>query len=229
MQGDEMMSSEVEEKKPLVIGVAGGTASGKTTVVRKIEQRIRYGVSVIFQDAYYKDLSHLPLEERKKVNFDHPSAFDTKLLIEHLKKLISWQPIDMPVYSYSLYTRLPETIRVNPNKVIIVEGILVLAEKALRELLDIKVYVDAPDDIRFIRRLQRDIKERGRTIDSVIQQYLTYVRPMHLEFIEPSKKWADIIIPTEFSSDVALDVLIAKIMTHLSTPQPNLRPSLTTG
>ncbi len=202
--------------KPLVIGIAGGTASGKTTVVKKIERNISNGVSTLYQDAYYKDLSHLPLEERKKFNFDHPTAFDTQLLIEHLRKLINWQSVQMPRYSYKLYTRLPETVEVKPNKVIIVEGILVLAEPELRKLLDIKVYVDAPDDIRFIRRLQRDIKERGRTLESVIKQYLTYVRPMHLEFVEPSKKWADIIIPTEFSSDVALDLLISKIRSYLN-------------
>ncbi len=201
--------------KPLVIGIAGGTAAGKTTVVKRIQEALGDKVSTIYQDAYYKDLSHLPLEERKKFNFDHPSAFDTPLLIEHLEKLINWEPVEMPIYSYKLYTRLPKTQRIEPNKVIIVEGILVLAEPEIRKRLDIKVFVDAPDDIRFIRRLLRDIKDRGRTLDEVVNQYLTSVRPMHLEFVEPSKRWADIIIPTEFSSDVALDLLISKIKTYL--------------
>ena len=205
------------KEKPLVIGIAGGTASGKTTVVEKIKRAIGSGVTTLYQDSYYKDLSHIPFEERKKFNFDHPSAFDTPLLIEHLDKLINWQPVETPLYSYKLYTRLKERRRVEPNRVIIIEGILVLAEPEIRKRLDIKVFVDAPDDIRFIRRLLRDIKERGRTLDEVVNQYLTSVRPMHLEFVEPSKRWADIIIPTEFSSDVALDLLIAKIKTHLFT------------
>ena len=207
----------MSKPKPLVIGIAGGTASGKTTVVERIRKAIANGVSTLYQDAYYKDLSHLPLEERKKFNFDHPSAFDTQLLIQHLEKLMNWEPVEMPLYSYKLYTRLPETRTVHPNKVVIVEGILVLAEPEIRKRLDIKVFVDAPDDIRFIRRLMRDIKERGRTLEEVVTQYLSSVRPMHLEFVEPSKRWADVIIPTEFSSDVALDLLIAKIKTHLNS------------
>jgi len=211
------MGSSME--KPLVIGIAGGTASGKTTVVERIRKAISGGVSTLYQDSYYKDLSHLPIEKRREFNFDHPSAFDTPLLVEHLDKLINWEPIEMPLYSYKLYTRLPQSVVVEPNKVIIVEGILVLAEPEIRRRLDVKVFVDAPDDIRFIRRLLRDIKERGRTLENVIHQYLTSVRPMHLEFVEPSKRWADIIIPTEFSSDVALDLLIAKIKSHLGVEE----------
>ena len=198
--------------KPLIIGIAGGTGSGKTTVARRIYESLK-GVNVVLlqQDAYYIDLSHLPLEERKKINFDHPSAFDNDLLIKHLKKLIKGQDIEKPIYSFTDYTRKKETEKVLPRDIIILEGILVLEEEKIRKLLDIKIYVDADEDERFIRRLVRDTKERGRSMDSVIKQYLSVVKPMFLQFVEPSKRYADIVIPQGGLNDVAIDIIVSKI------------------
>lgn len=198
--------------KPLIIGIAGGTGSGKTTVARRIYESLK-GVNVVAlqQDAYYIDLSHLPLEERKKINFDHPSAFDSELLIEHLKKLIKGQEIEKPIYSFKNYIRKKKTEKVLPRDIIILEGILVLEEEKIRNLLDIKIYVDADEDERFIRRLVRDTKERGRSMDSVIEQYLTVVKPMFLQFVEPSKRYADLVIPQGGLNDVAIDVIVSKI------------------
>ena len=198
--------------KPLIIGITGGTGSGKTTVARRIYEGLKgVNVVVIQQDAYYIDLSHLPLEERKKINFDHPSAFDNALLIENLKKLIRGEEIEKPIYSFTDYTRMKETEKVFPQEIIILEGILVLAEKKIRDLLDIKIYVDADEDERFIRRLIRDTKERGRTMESVIEQYLNVVKPMFLQFVEPSKRYADIVIPQGGLNDVAIDIIVSKI------------------
>ena len=198
--------------KPLIIGIAGGTGSGKTTVARRIYESLKgVNVVVIQQDAYYIDLSHLPIEERKKKNFDHPSAFDNDLLIKHLKKLIKVEEIKKPIYSFTDYTRKKETEKVLPRDIIILEGILVLEEEKIRNLLDIKIYVDADEDERFIRRLVRDTKERGRTMDSVIEQYLTVVKPMFLQFVEPSKRYADIVIPQGGLNDVAIDIIVSKI------------------
>ena len=198
--------------KPLIMGIAGGTGSGKTTVARRIYESLK-GVNVVLlqQDAYYIDLSHLPLEERKKINFDHPSAFDNDLLIKHLKKLIKGQDIEKPIYSFTDYTRKKETEKVLPRDIIILEGILVLEEEKIRKLLDIKIYVDADEDERFIRRLVRDTKERGRSMDSVIKQYLSVVKPMFLQFVEPSKRYADIVIPQGGLNDVAIDIIVSKI------------------
>ena len=198
--------------KPLIIGVAGGTGSGKTTVANRIYESLK-GVNVVAlqQDAYYIDLSHLPLEERKKINFDHPSAFDSDLLIQQLKKLIKEQEIEKPIYSFTDYTRKKETEKVLPRDIIILEGILVLEEEKIRNLLDIKIYVDADEDERFIRRLVRDTKERGRSMDSVIEQYLNVVKPMFLQFVEPSKRYADIVIPQGGLNDVAIDIIVSKI------------------
>ena len=198
--------------KPLIIGIAGGTGSGKTTVARRIYESLK-GVNVVVlqQDAYYIDLSHLPLEERKKINFDHPSAFDSELLIKHLKELIKGQEIEKPKYSFTDYTRKKETEKVLPRDIIILEGILVLEEEKIRNLLDIKIYVDADEDERFIRRLVRDTKERGRSMESVIEQYLTIVKPMFLQFVEPSKRYADIVIPQGGLNDVAIDIIVSKI------------------
>jgi uridine kinase len=198
--------------KPLIIGIAGGTGSGKTTVARRIYESLK-GVNVVVlqQDAYYIDLCHLPLEERKKINFDHPSAFDSDLLIKHLKKLIRAQEIEKPIYSFTDYTRKKETEKILPRDIIILEGILVLEEEKIRNLLDIKIYVDADEDERFIRRLVRDTKERGRSMDSVIEQYLTVVKPMFLQFVEPSKRYADIVIPQGGLNDVAIDIIVSKI------------------
>ena len=198
--------------KPLIIGIAGGTGSGKTTVARRIYEGLKgVNVVVIQQDAYYIDLSHLPLKERKKVNFDHPSAFDNDLLIEHLNRLTTGKKIEKPIYSFTDYTRKAETERVSPQEIIILEGILVLADKRIRDLLDIKIYVDADEDERFIRRLIRDTKERGRSMESVIEQYLNVVKPMFLQFVEPSKRYADIVIPQGGLNDVAIDIIVSKI------------------
>jgi uridine kinase len=198
--------------KPLIIGIAGGTGSGKTTVARRIYESLQgRNVLVIQQDAYYNDLSNLSLEERKKINFDHPSAFDNKLLIEHLKKLIKGEEIEKPQYSFTNYTRKKTTEKVSPQNIIILEGIFVLEEEKIRNFLDIKIYVDADEDERFIRRLMRDTKERGRSMESVIEQYLNVVKPMFLQFVEPSKRYADIVIPQGGLNDVAIDIIVSKI------------------
>ncbi|ANB60083.1 uridine kinase [Anoxybacteroides amylolyticum] len=203
-------------KKPVVIGVAGGSGSGKTSVVKAIYEHFQgHSILMLEQDYYYKDQSHLPLEERLKTNYDHPLAFDNDLLIEHLHKLLNYEPIEKPVYDYTLHTRANEVIYVEPKDVIILEGILVLEDERLRNLMDIKVYVDTDADIRIIRRLIRDINERGRTLESVIDQYVNVVRPMHNQFIEPTKRYADIIIPEGGHNYVAIDLMVTKIRTIL--------------
>ncbi|MBC7261868.1 MAG: uridine kinase [Chloroflexi bacterium] len=205
----------------LVIGVAGGTASGKTTVVQAILDRVgRERIAHIQHDSYYKDLSHLPLEERRKFNFDHPDALDTPLLIQHLQELRQGHSVQIPEYDFATYCRLPQTRTVHPRPVVIVEGILILAEPALRELIDLKIYVDTDADLRLIRRIKRDIAERGRTIESVIEQYLATVRPMHLEFVEPSKRYADVIIPLGGHNIAALELVVARILSMLSANKP---------
>jgi len=197
--------------RPLVIAVAGGSGSGKTTVARAIDEAVHRESVLIEQDAYYKDLAHLPLEERKKVNFDHPDAFDTELMVAQLRLLTSGQSVEKPTYDYAAHTRAAATVRVVPKDVILVEGILLFADARLRQLFDIKVFVDVADDVRFIRRLQRDVVERGRTMDSVIQQYLTTVRPMHLEFVEPSKRYADIILPEGGLNLIGVEMIVARV------------------
>ena len=197
--------------RPLVIAVAGGSGSGKTTVARAIDEAVHRESVLVEQDAYYKDLGHLPLEERKKVNFDHPDAFDTELMVAQLRLLLSGQPVDRPTYDYPAHTRAAATVRVVPRDVILVDGILLFADARLRPLFDIKVFVDVADDVRFIRRLQRDVVERGRTMDSVIRQYLTTVRPMHLEFVEPSKRWADIILPEGGLNLVGVEMIVSRV------------------
>jgi uridine kinase len=216
------MTTESKVKTPtrgstLAIGVAGGTASGKTTVVQAILDRVgRERIAHIQHDSYYKDLSHLPLEQRRQFNFDHPNALDTPLLIQHLQDLRQGRSIEVPRYDFATYCRLPQTRTVRPRPVVIVEGILILAEPALRELIDIKIYVDTDADLRLIRRLNRDITERGRTVESVIAQYLDTVRPMHLEFVEPSKRYADVIIPLGGQNVAALDLVTARILSLLN-------------
>ncbi len=198
--------------KPIVIGVAGGTGSGKTTVTQSICQRFSdKTILVIEQDYYYKDQSELSLEERLQTNYDHPLAFDNDLLMNHMKDLIQLNPIEKPVYDYKKHTRSEETIHVEPKQVIILEGILVLEDPRLVDLMDIKVFVDTASDVRIIRRLLRDIKERGRSLDSVIDQYIQSVRPAHLQFVEPSKRLADIIIPEGGQNHVAIDLLATKV------------------
>lgn len=204
--------------KPVFIGIAGGTGSGKTTVAREIVERVpKATVALIEQDSYYKDQRDVPLEERRKVNYDHPSAFDTPLLVEHLQQLAAGKAIEKPVYNYSLHTREDYTERVEPRDIIIVEGLLVLWEASIRELLDIKLFVDCDADVRVLRRLERDIRERGRSLESVISQYLNSVRPMHLEFVEPSKRYADVIIPEGGHNEVAIDMIATKVASLLRT------------
>ncbi|ALV20870.1 MAG: uridine kinase [Carnobacterium sp.] len=204
------------KNKPIVIGVTGGSGSGKTSVSRAIYNHFSgHSILMLEQDFYYKDQSNLSFEERLKTNYDHPFAFDTDLLIDHLKDLICYQPIEKPVYDYEAHTRSSQVIIQEPKEVIILEGILILEDKRLRDLMDIKVYVDTDDDIRIIRRIKRDIEERGRTLDSVIEQYLTVVKPMHNQFIEPSKKHADIIIPEGGRNQVAIDLMTTKIKSIL--------------
>lgn len=203
-------------RKPVVIGVAGGSGSGKTSVTKAIYESFKgHSITMIQQDYYYKDQSDLPFEERLKTNYDHPLAFDNDLLIEHLEKLLRYEPIEKPVYDYSLHTRSKEVIEVEPKDVIILEGILVLEDERLRNLMDIKLFVDTDADIRIIRRMSRDIKERGRTLDSVIEQYTNVVRPMHNQFIEPTKRYADVIIPEGGQNHVAIDLMVTKIQTIL--------------
>ncbi|SDB97327.1 uridine kinase [Pelagirhabdus alkalitolerans] len=206
-----------KNKKPIVIGVAGGSGSGKTSVTRSIcEKFANKSILVMEQDFYYKDQSHLPFEERLNTNYDHPFAFDNDLLIAHLKQLMNHHPVEKPMYDFKRHTRSDETMQVEPQDVIIVEGILILEDDRLMDLMDIKVFVDTDADLRIIRRLLRDINERGRTIDSVIDQYLNVVRPMHLQFIEPTKRYADIIIPEGGENHVAIDLMATKVEKILS-------------
>ena len=201
-----------KDMRPVIIGVAGGSASGKTTVSQAILDRVGQDrIAYIQHDSYYKDLSHLPLEERRVMNFDHPGSLENELLIRHLRELRAGRPIRVPTYEFSTYVRLPETRTVEPEPVILVEGILVFADRELRDMMDVKIYVDTAPDIRFIRRLERDIDERGRSVRSVIDQYLSTVRPMHLEFVEPSKRYADVIIPQGGFNVVALDMVVARV------------------
>ena len=196
---------------PFVIGVAGGTGSGKTTLATKLKNAVRDDAIILSHDFYYRDNATISYEERTKLNYDHPNAFDTDLLIEDIKKLKNGQAIDHPQYSFVTHTRTGETVHVEPTAVIIVEGILIFENKELLNLMDIKVFVDTDADIRLIRRLTRDVKERGRSLDSVISQYMNTVKPMHEQFVEPSKKYADIIIPEGGENLVALHMLIDRI------------------
>jgi len=198
--------------KPVIIGVAGGTASGKTTVSDAILERVgRQHIIYLQHDSYYRDLSYLPLEERTKLNFDHPDALETELLVSHLRQLQAGEPVEVPIYDFATYRRSAETRRIEPRRVILLEGLLIFVDKELREMMDVKLYVDTDADLRFIRRLERDIQERGRTMESVIHQYLTTVRPMHLEFVEPSKRYADIIIPSGGFNTTAIEVIVARV------------------
>ncbi|MCM3122513.1 uridine kinase [Mesobacillus sp. AQ2] len=204
------------DRKPVVIGVAGGSGSGKTSVTKAIYDSFKsQSILMIEQDYYYKDQSHLPMEERLKTNYDHPLAFDNDLLIEHIQKLLQHEAVEKPVYDYAIHTRSNEVVHVEPKDVIILEGILILEDQRLRDLMDIKLYVDTDADLRIIRRLLRDIKERGRSMDSVIEQYVNVVRPMHNQFIEPTKRYADVIIPEGGHNHVAIDLMVTKIQTIL--------------
>jgi len=188
------------ERRPLVIGIAGGSGSGKTTIAQTVQESVGpRSAALIAHDAYYRDQEHLSFEERTRINYDHPDSLENELLAEHLRSLRSGQAIDRPVYDFTTHTRTGDTVRVEPQAVVLVEGILVLAEPELRELFDLRIYIDTDADLRLMRRMQRDIVERGRTIDSVMHQYEKTVRPMHLQFVEPSKRYADIIVPEGYN------------------------------
>lgn len=203
-------------KRPVIIAVAGGSASGKTTVVEEVISKLKKEfVVVIMHDDYYKEHNHLSLEERKMVNYDHPDSIDNELFLKHVNKLLKGEEINKPIYDFNAYSRLEKTEKITPKKVIILEGILVLTDKRIRELADIKLYVDLDSDMRFIRRMERDIKERGRTVESVVDQYLKTVKPMYHQFVEPTKRYADVIIPNDHKHDVAVDIIVSKINTIL--------------
>jgi uridine kinase len=216
MKGKEYNPS-MNNRSHLVIGIAGGSGSGKTTVAQTILQRVGpHRISFLQHDAYYKDLSGLPPTQRAEVNFDHPNSLESGLLIQHILQLINGQPVEVPIYDFSTHSRTARTYTVQPRGVILVEGILIFTESTLRDLFNVKIFVDTDSDLRFIRRLERDISERGRTTESVIKQYLSTVRPMHLEFVESSKRYADVIIPEGGFNTAALDMVVARIETMLS-------------
>lgn len=201
----------------VTLGVAGGSGSGKTTVARKILDRVgRHRIAFLVQDSYYRDVQWRSEEQLQRYNFDHPDAIDTALLVEHLRALRAGEAVEVPVYDFVRHRRTEETVRVEPRSVILVEGILLFAESRLRELLDFKVFVDTDSDVRLIRRLRRDLQERGRSLEDVLRQYLGTVRPMHLEFIEPSKRWADVIVPVGGENRVAMEMVTARIEQLLS-------------
>jgi uridine kinase len=203
--------------KPFLIGIAGGTGSGKTTVARRIYQSLHLDSAVFLDyDSYYKELGHLSLEERARINFDHPDSLDNDLFIDHLERLIAGLPIEKPVYDFTRHTRAPETIPVQPRDVILVDGILLFAEERLREMFDLRIFVDTEADVRFIRRLRRDLEERGRSLESVIEQYLKTVRPMHFEFVEPTKRYADVILPRGGQNTAGIEVIAARIRERLA-------------
>jgi uridine kinase len=197
---------------PLVIGIAGGSGSGKTTVAQEILQRVGPDrIAFLQHDSYYKDLSGLPPAQKAEVNFDHPNSLETELLIQHIASLRDGKPVEVPIYDFSTHSRTSQTYTVQPRMVILVEGILIFTEAALRDMFDVKIFVDTDSDLRFIRRLERDLTERGRTTESVIKQYQSTVRPMHMEFVEPSKRYADVIIPEGGHNTAALDMVVARI------------------
>lgn len=199
----------------MVIGIAGGTGSGKTTLTEKLKERFGEDVSVLFHDNYYKSHSEMPYEERAKLNYDHPDAFETDRFVRDLEALRRGETIQCPTYDYTIHDRSPNTVEVRPTRVILVEGILIFENKALRDLMDIKIFVDTDADVRILRRLVRDVNKRGRTLDSVVSQYLTTVKPMHDAFVEPSKKYADIIVPEGGYNTVALDMIVERIRGHV--------------
>lgn len=203
--------------KPLIIGIAGGTGSGKSTVARNVAQALSTSsVAFIDMDAYYRNFSHVPLEERRQINWDHPDAFDWALLLAHLSALVGGQPIDKPVYDFLSHTRSAHTVRIPAADVVVIDGILLFVDARVRDLCDVKVFVDADADIRLIRRIRRDVAKRGRTLEDVIDQYLTTVQPMHLQFVEPSKRYADVIVPRGGHNPVAIEMIVAKIGRRLA-------------
>ncbi len=205
-----------DKKRPLIVGVAGGSGSGKTTVVNHIYKALgKNSIALLQHDSYYRDLDHLPIEDRLKHNFDHPSSLETELLIRHINALTNGYPVDVPIYDFTNHARKKETLKLSPRKVILIDGILIFSEPDLKNLMDVKIFVDTDSDIRLMRRLKRDITERGRTVESVIDQYQTFVRPMHLEFVEPSKRYADIIIPRGGKNKVAMEMVVSLIKSKL--------------
>lgn len=199
-------------QNPVTLGVAGGSGSGKTTVARNIRERVGASrIAFLVQDSYYRDVEWHTDEQLRRYNFDHPDALDTELLVEHLKALRSGRSVEVPVYDFVRHRRTAETARVEARPVVLIEGILLFAEPRVRELLDFKVFVDTDPDVRLMRRLRRDLEERGRSLDSILEQYLTTVRPMHLEFIEPSKRWADVIVPEGGENQVAMEMVVARV------------------
>ncbi len=199
-------------KSPILIGIAGGTGSGKSTETREIYKSITdKNVAIIEQDSYYKDQSNISFEERVKTNYDHPFAFDNELLVSHLRDLLDGKSIQKPIYDFENHNRKKETVLVEPRDIIVLEGILILYDEDLRNLMDIKLFVDTDADVRVIRRILRDIKDRGRTLDSVVKQYMTTVRPAHMQFVEPTKRYADIIIPEGGYNKVAIDIIVTKV------------------
>jgi uridine kinase len=203
--------------RPFVIGIAGGSGSGKTTVARRIYESLHLDAAVFLdQDSYYQDLGHLSLDERRQVNFDHPDSLDNDLLIAHIEALARGEPIEKPTYDFRRHTRMRETVRVEPRAVVMVDGILLFTERRLRVLFDLKIFVDTEGDVRFIRRLRRDIEERGRSMENVIEQYLSTVRPMHFEFVEPSKRYADIILPRGGHNLAGIEAVAARLRERLA-------------
>ena len=200
---------------PLIVGVVGGSGSGKTTVAHAIAESVEGGAVVLDQDAYYHDLAHLTLEERRSINFDHPDSIDTELFVAHLEALGAGEPVDKPTYDFAAHTRAAETVRIEPGRVVVVDGILLFVDPRLRRMFDLRIYVDVADDVRFIRRLLRDLTERGRSLENVIEQYLDTVRPMHLEFVEPSRRHADVIIPEGGQNRVGIEMILAHVQREL--------------
>jgi uridine kinase len=209
-----------ERSSPIVIGIAGGSGSGKTTVAQEVLTRVgAEKIAFLSHDSYYRDFGDLSFPQRSKINFDHPDSLETSLLIDHIHQLKAHNPVEMPIYDFRTHSRTAKTILVEPHPVILVDGILIFAEPELRVLFDVKIFVDTDSDIRFIRRLQRDIAERGRTVDSVIVQYQRTVRPMHLEFVEPSKRYADVVIPEGGFNIVAMDMVVSRVRVLLEAGQ----------
>lgn len=205
--------------RPLIIGIAGGSGSGKSTVARNVGHALRAGSMVaIDMDGYYKNFSHLPFEERKAINWDHPDAFDWALLLDHLGRLADRQPIDKPTYDFVTHTRRNETVRIEPADVVVVDGILLFVDARIREMCEVKVFVDADADIRLIRRIRRDMSKRGRSLDEILDQYLTTVQPMHLQFVEPSKRYANVVVPRGGHNPVAVQMIVAKIQGRVVAP-----------
>ena len=202
---------------PLIIGIAGGSGSGKSTVARKVAEAMNAAsAAFIDMDAYYKNFAHLPLEERRRINWDHPDAFDLELLVDHLRRLAVGEPIEKPIYDFVAHLRTDRTHPVRPSEVIVVDGILLFVDERVRELCDVKVFVDADVDIRLIRRIRRDMRSRGRPLDEILDQYLTTVQPMHLQFVEPSKRYADVIVPRGGHNAVAIEMIVANIQRRLA-------------